>query len=32
MNVHGIRRGFTFNTGDFERHDVEAVHPSSLIT
>jgi predicted nucleic acid-binding protein len=31
MNVHGIRRILTFNTGDFARYDVEAVHPSSLL-
>ena len=30
MNVHGIRRILTFNTDDFARFDVEAVHPSSL--
>jgi predicted nucleic acid-binding protein len=32
MNVHGIRRILTFNTGDFARYDIEAVHPSSLVT
>jgi predicted nucleic acid-binding protein len=32
MNVHGIRRILTFNTDDFSRYDVEAVHPSSLLT
>ena len=32
MNVHGIRRTLTFNTDDFARYDVEAVHPSSLLT
>ncbi len=31
MNVHGIRRILTFNTGDFARYEIEAVHPSSLI-
>lgn len=32
MNVHGIRRILTFNTDDFTRYDIEAVHPSSLMT
>jgi predicted nucleic acid-binding protein len=32
MNVHGIRRILTFNTDDFARYDIEAVHPSSLLT
>jgi len=32
MNVHGIRRILTFNTGDFARYDIEALHPSSLVT
>ena len=32
MNVHGIRRILTFNTDDFLRYGVEAVHPSSLLT
>jgi predicted nucleic acid-binding protein len=32
MNVHGIRRILTFNTDDFSRYDVEAIHPSSLLT
>jgi predicted nucleic acid-binding protein len=31
MNVHGIRRIFTFNIDDFLRCDIEAVHPSSLL-
>jgi predicted nucleic acid-binding protein len=31
MNVHGIRRILTFNTDDFARYDIEAVHPSSLL-
>jgi predicted nucleic acid-binding protein len=31
MNVHGIRKILTFNTGDFARYDVEAVHPASLL-
>jgi predicted nucleic acid-binding protein len=32
MNVHGVRRILTFNTDDFLRYGVEAVHPSSLLT
>jgi predicted nucleic acid-binding protein len=32
MNVHGIRRILTFNTDDFKRYNVEAIHPSSLLT
>ena len=31
MNVNGIRRILTFNTDDFARYDVEAVHPSALL-
>ncbi len=31
MNVHGVRRILTFNTGDFGRFGVEAVHPSSVV-
>lgn len=31
MNVHGIRRILTFNTGDFTRHGISAIHPSSLL-
>jgi predicted nucleic acid-binding protein len=31
MNVHGVRRILTFNTGDFSRFDIESVHPSSLL-
>jgi predicted nucleic acid-binding protein len=31
MNVHGIRRILTFNTADFSRYDVEAIHPSVLL-
>jgi predicted nucleic acid-binding protein len=30
MNVHGIRRILTFNTADFARYDIEAVHPVSI--
>ena len=32
MNVHGIRRILTFNTDDFTRYDIDAIHPSSLLT
>jgi predicted nucleic acid-binding protein len=32
MNVHGIRKILTFNTGDFLRYEVEAVHPASVLT
>lgn len=32
MNVHGIRRIPTFNTEDFRRYDIEAVHPLSLLS
>ena len=28
MNVHGVRRILTFNIGDFERFQVEAIHPA----
>lgn len=31
MKVHGVSRILTFNTQDFARYDVEAVHPSSLL-
>jgi predicted nucleic acid-binding protein len=31
MNVHGIRQILTFNTGDFARYDVDAIHPSALL-
>jgi predicted nucleic acid-binding protein len=30
MNIHGVRRILTVNTGDFTRYDIEAVHPLSL--
>lgn len=32
MNVHGVRRILTFNTGDFTRYEIEALHPASLLT
>lgn len=31
MNVHGIRRILTFDTGDFKRYDIETLHPSSVL-
>jgi predicted nucleic acid-binding protein len=31
MEVHGVRRILTFNTEDFTRYDVEAIHPLSLL-
>lgn len=31
MNVHGVRRILTFNTGDFVRFDIEALHPSAVV-
>jgi predicted nucleic acid-binding protein len=31
MNVHGIRRILTFNTGDFTRFEIETIHPSAVI-
>jgi predicted nucleic acid-binding protein len=32
MNVHGIHRILTFNTADFARYDIEAIHPVSLLS
>jgi predicted nucleic acid-binding protein len=32
MKVHGIRRILTFNTDDFARYDIEAIHPLSLLS
>jgi predicted nucleic acid-binding protein len=32
MSIHGIRRILTFNTDDFSRYDIEAIHPLSLLT
>jgi predicted nucleic acid-binding protein len=32
MNVHGVRRILTFNTGDFARYEVEAIHPAVLLS
>lgn len=31
MNMHGVRRILTFNTMDFVRYDIEAIHPSDLV-
>jgi len=31
MNVHGVRRLLTFNTGDFARYEIEALHPSVVV-
>ncbi len=32
MNVHGVRRVLTFNTEDFARYEVEALHPLSSLS
>jgi predicted nucleic acid-binding protein len=32
MNVHGIRRILTFNTDDFARYEIEAIHPLALLS
>jgi predicted nucleic acid-binding protein len=32
MNVHSVRRILTFNTGDFARFEIEALHPSAVST
>jgi predicted nucleic acid-binding protein len=32
MNVHGVRRILTFNDADFKRFDIEAVHPSAVLS
>jgi len=32
INVNGVRRILTFNTEDFARYDIEAIHPSSLLS
>jgi predicted nucleic acid-binding protein len=32
MNLNGIRRILTFNTEDFARYDIEAIHPLSLVS
>jgi predicted nucleic acid-binding protein len=32
MNVHGVRQILTFNTSDFARFEIEALHPSAVST
>jgi hypothetical protein len=32
MNVHGVRRILTFNTGDFIRYQVAVLHPSDVVS
>ncbi len=32
MNVHGVRRILTFNVNDFARYQVDAIHPTSLLS
>jgi predicted nucleic acid-binding protein len=32
MKVHGIGRILTFDTEDFARYDIEAIHPASLLS
>jgi predicted nucleic acid-binding protein len=32
MKVHGVQKILTFNTADFTRYAVEALHPASLLT
>jgi predicted nucleic acid-binding protein len=32
MNVNGVRSILTFNTEDFARYEIEAIHPSSLLS
>jgi predicted nucleic acid-binding protein len=31
MNVHGVRRILTFNTGDFVRFEIEVLHPAAAL-
>jgi predicted nucleic acid-binding protein len=31
MNIHGVGKILTFNTADFARFEVEAVHPASMV-
>jgi predicted nucleic acid-binding protein len=31
MNVHVIRKILTFNTADFERFEIEPIHPASVL-
>ena len=32
MNVHRVPRILTFNTADFARYPIEALHPGSLLS
>jgi|ERR1700691_2290328 predicted nucleic acid-binding protein len=32
MNVHGVRQILTFNTGDFSRFEIDALHPASIVS
>ena len=32
MKIHGVRRLLTFNTDDFSRYPIDAIHPTSLLT
>jgi predicted nucleic acid-binding protein len=32
MNVHGVDRMLTFNTGDFSRYPIEVLHPISALS
>ena len=31
MNIHQVKRLLTFNTSDFARYAIEAIHPASLL-
>jgi predicted nucleic acid-binding protein len=31
MNVHGVHRLLTFNTGDFARYKIEAISPATVV-
>jgi predicted nucleic acid-binding protein len=31
MNAHGVQRILTFNTGDFSRFPIEAIHPAAMV-
>ena len=31
INVHGVHRMLTFNTGDFTRYRIEVLHPASVL-
>lgn len=32
MNVHGVRRLLTFNTGDFARYGIEVLQPAAVLS